>query len=133
MSDDLTIQVLAQNSDNVQKLFDLITRVDERVKNIQDNQAELSGQIKEIVIDYHELLERIITLEAKHGKLVQEEIIKYTDKVADIDKRILGLEHSSRSNEGRWNRVFSFLIQLIWVVLAAWVLFKLNLNPPPIP
>jgi len=133
MSDDLALQVLSQTSDSVQKLFDLITRVDERVKSIQDNQVELNFQIKEIVVDYQELLERIINLEAKNGRLIQDEVVKYTDKVGEIEKRIITLEQTSRSHESRWNSIFGLFVQLIWVVLAAWVLFKLNLNAPSIP
>ena len=133
MSDNLTVKVLSQTSDNIQRLFDLTTRIDERVKIIQDSQEETNARVKEVVDDYHQLLTRIITMEANSGRALHQESSKYFDQMSEIDKRINALEHANKGSENRWNRVFTFAIQLIWVVLASWVLYKLQLSPPNLP
>ena len=133
MSENLTVKVLSQTSENIQRLFDLTTRIDERVKMIQTTQEETNNKIKEVVNDYNELLERMITIEVNGNRTVQGEMNRYYEQLSNIDKRINMLEHANTGSENRWNRIFSFVIQLIWVVLASWVLYKLQLNPPNLP
>ncbi len=133
MSENLTVKVLSQTSENIQRLFDLTTRIDERVKMIQATQEETNDKIKEVVHDYNELLARMITIEVNGSKNVQGEVNKYYEQLSNIDKRINILEHANKGSENRWNRIFNFVIQLIWVVLASWVLYKLQLSPPNLP
>lgn len=133
MNDSLTVKVLSQTSDNIQKLFDLTTRIDERVKMIQEGQEETNVQVKEIVTDNHQLLTRIITVEANSNKNAHIDLAKYFDQMSNIDKRINALEHANKGSENRWNKIFTFSIQLIWVVIASWVLYKLQLSPPNLP
>jgi chromosome segregation ATPase len=132
MRDELTVKVLSQTSENIQKLFDLTTRIDERVKIIQSNQEEINHRVRECTDDYKEILERTVKLEATCGMKLNEENTN-SDQIVGIDKRIVHLEHNSQGAENRWNRIFTFAIQLVWVVLASWVLYKLHLNPPNLP
>lgn len=149
--EDISVQILAQTSENIQKLFDLSIRIDERVKLIQANQDDFDHRIENIIKEENEIFRRLILLESKNGSAIKEvvaslsdELGKQKDKLAEIerrftgtdsasDKRLSALEISNRGSDNRWEKITSFVIQLVWIVLAAWVLTHLNLNPPPVP
>jgi len=134
---DISTQILSQTSDNIQKLFDLSTRIDERIKSIQTKQDELDKRIESVIDDHNILMQRFAVIESKslapsiaslRNKLSEQE-----KEVNRIDRRLIDIEHTTMTNQDRWGKISSFVIQLIWIVIASWVLFKLNLNAPPVP
>lgn len=130
MSEEITSQVLEQTSKNIQKLFDLSTRIDERVKTIQERQEALDERIEKVVQKNSELMQKIAVLESKQGEFGLDEFKK---EIVVIDKRLASVEDASDQTQARWNRLLTFIIQLVWVILAAWMLLKLNLQAPDIP
>lgn len=133
MSDDISVQILAQSSENIQKLFDLSTRIDERVKVIQTNQANLENRIESLFGSHNIAMQKIVVLESRDVKFLDSKISECEKEISSIDKRLSGVESSSGQNQDRWNKIMSFVIQLVWVILAAWLLMKLNIQAPAVP
>ena len=133
MSDDISVQILAQSSENIQKLFDLSTRIDERVKTIQTNQANLENRIESLFGSHNIAMQKIVVLESRDVKFLDSKISECEKEISSIDKRLSGVESSSGQNQDRWNKIMSFVIQLVWVILAAWLLMKLNIQAPAVP
>jgi hypothetical protein len=133
MREDLQMQILTQASENIQKLFELSTRIDERVKAIQTKQVEQDTRLETLSRLYNDTIQRIVVLESRNNTAVYTEVASHGDKLNDIDKRLMALEHTSKGNEGRWATIWGFAIQLCWIVIAAFVLYKLGLNPPSVP
>lgn len=106
------------------------SRLDERIKIIQQQQSDLEERIEETLHEHNEILQKTAVIEArleiKNGKRIAEYIL-------DLDQRINAIELASCRNKDRWNQMMNFIVQLAWVVLAAWVLTKLNLQPPSLP
>jgi len=139
MPDDITLQIFAQTSDNVSKLFDLATRIDERVKLIQAKQEDLEERWDAAMKIREEVQQKLAILESKQGGddqlHVNVEICQRNcqKSLFDLDKRVTTVEAASGRYQDRWNKVTTFVIQLIWVLLAAWLLLKLNLQAPAVP
>ena len=133
MKDDLFVQLLAQTSESIQKLFDLSTRIDERVKFIQSKQADVDGRLTGVVTNHLEVIQRLAVAESRLEALDVDAVEDLEKIVHTLDRRIISLEQTSKGHEHRWNAIFQFAVQLIWITLAAYVLYKLNLNPPPVP
>lgn len=137
MPDDISIQILSQTSENIQKLFDLSTRIDERVKSIQAKQEELDKRIDSVITDHNVLMQRFAVMESQSLSpaiaSLEKKLAENEKEVDAIDRRLISVEHATSTNQDRWGKISSFVIQLIWIVIAAWVLFKLNLNAPPVP
>lgn len=133
MKDDISAQLLSQTSDNIQRLFDLTTRIDERVKSIQAKQSDMDGRLSSVMSNHHELVQRLAVAESKLNTPIHEEVDALRRAFIEIEKRLISLEQTSTGHEKRWNGVFQFVVQLVWITLAAYVLYKLNLNPPPVP
>ena len=139
MADDITVQILSQTSENIQKLFDLSTRIDERVKAIRDKQDDLDDRLSEISKTHHEVMQKIAVLEYKDGGIgavsvkldeVQKEV---KNELIEIDKRLALVESKTNTSQDRWNKIFTFAIQIIWVILAAYLLMKLGIQAPNVP
>jgi predicted nuclease with TOPRIM domain len=133
MPEDISVQILSQTSDNIQKLFELSTRIDERVKEIQKKQTGLHERLESVIEGHQEVLQKVAVLESKDASAIQEDVDECRKELVDLEKRLIVVEGTSDRSKDRWNKVFTFVIQLVWVLLAAWLLMKLNIQPPSVP
>jgi predicted RNase H-like nuclease (RuvC/YqgF family) len=135
MPDEFSVKLLGQTTDNIQKLFDLSTRIDERVKSLQMHQKELEGRVEELSKRHLELIQKCAILEThRMGDTENNKKLNEVEHDVDaMDKKIVLLETARDQSSDRWNRIATFVIQLIWVILAAYLLTKLNLQPPAVP
>lgn len=109
MSDDISVQILAQN------------------------QANLENRIESLFGSHNIAMQKIVVLESRDVKFLDSKISECEKEISSIDKRLTGVESSSGQNQDRWNKIMSFVIQLVWVILAAWLLMKLNIQAPAVP
>lgn len=116
--------------ENVIKLTDMLPRIDERCKINIDGIHEVKEQIRNVNDVVNELNQKIAVV---YSNRPEKELAELSSAVVELDKRITKLEDSSGKSKDRWNQISVFVIQLAWVVLAAWVLTKLNLQSPAIP
>jgi len=49
-----------------------------------------------------------------------------------LDNKICNLEENKNNNKEKWNIALSFIVQLIWVILAGYVLTRLGINMGPL-
>lgn len=125
MAEDTSFQLISQLNESVQKLFDLTNRIDEREKIINDKQKKLEEKI-----DHHN--QKIIEVFNKVGTL--ETFIEQNNllekKIKELESQISKVEANQGVHNENWKNIANFLIQIVWVILAAYVLTKLNLAPP---
>jgi uncharacterized protein (DUF3084 family) len=133
MTEDISAQVLSQTSNSIQKLFELSTRIDERVKNIQTKQGEVDEKLEELMNLNNHFVQRLIVVEQRNGNAVKLKIEEMVKDLIEFDKRLAAIEQTSKKQENRWNGAFDFFFKMIWIVLTAWILYKLNLQPPLTP
>lgn len=139
MAEDISVQILSQTSDNIQKLFDLSTRIDERVKAIQSKQEDLDERIADVIKAHGEIMQRLAVLESTRGGAdtiaakLDECQKQFHHELVEIDKRLIQVEGKTNTSQDRWNKIFTFVIQIIWVILAAYLLMKLGLQAPAVP
>lgn len=137
MPEDITAQMLSQTAESLQKLYDLSTRIDERVKSIQADQKELESAIDSIKASHAQIMQKVAVLESKDVGTLAIRLDQCQDQVKrelnELEKRLITVEAASGQNKDRWNRIFTFVIQIIWVLLAAWLLMKLGIQAPAVP
>lgn len=130
---DISVQILSQTSENIQKLFDLSIRIDERVKLIQDTQDTFEDRLDNMMKSNNELMQKIAVLETKNGTSLKGDVDECHRTLRDIDKRLTAVESVSKGFENKWQELVKFVVQLVWIILAAWALYKFGLNSPPVP
>lgn len=116
------------SDETLRKLSDLTTRMDERIKSIQIKEEELNKKNESINQKYIEMFQKIVNIEVNQSSLMENLL-----KINEIDKRLSKLEEINGAQNERWRNIANFLLQLIWVILAAYLLAKLNLQPPELP
>ena len=116
-----------------QKLYDLVARIDERLKLMQTKQEDLKEQINLLQESYNEIMQRIVLLESKNGDTFGEKLEDIKQEVNKIDKRLIFVENLSSQFSTKWEKITNFVIQILWVILAAYFLMKLGLSYPPNP
>jgi hypothetical protein len=107
--------------------------IDERVKAIQYNQVNIENKIESLFDAHHIAMQRIVVLESKDLKYLDAKLTECEKEITTIDKRLMSVESSAGQSQDRWNKIMTFVIQLVWVILAAWLLMKLNLQSPAVP
>lgn len=119
-------QFIAQVSESIKDLHDLTTRVDERVKHLIERQSDMEQKMNRI----DEISERVAVLEAKAGAVdsMGSNIASIKQTNAMDDKRLTALETSNVTLQGRWSKITNFVLQLIWAVVACYVIYKLGLS-----
>ncbi len=135
MPEDISVQILTQTSENIQKLFELGTRIDERVKSIQTRQEQIDKRIDGMIEQQNLIMQKVAVLEAKGDDVdhAEQTIRGVQSNLVDMDKRVSAVEDKHIAHADRWNKIASFIIQLVWVVLAAYLLTKLHLQAPSVP
>lgn len=134
MPEEISVQVLSQTSENIQKLFDLSTRIDERVKSVQAKQEDLDKRIEEVIQRQIEVAQKVAILEHERvNSSLQRKLEDCEDQVTELDKRMARVESDAGRSSERWKGIASFVVQLIWVILAAYLLTKMNLQAPAVP
>jgi len=125
---------------SIKAVFDLTARVDERVKMLIEKQNQIDTKIEGLSIHHTDLVTKVGILESRNEKEFKEQIARFEDSVKEaentlkeIDQRLYHVEKSSHTSENRWKSVYTFIRDTAWVLLVCYLLYKLNLNLPPIP
>lgn len=128
--EDLPTKLLSQATDNIQKLFDITTRIDEKVKSTIEYSINLEIKIQKIT-------EVIALLKEANAVLNFQDIPKNLENIetiiAQMQNKISHIEKTSEGFKSKWDTAVKFLVQIIWLVVGAWILFKLGLGPPNLP
>ena len=128
MTKDFDANLTNQNLDNVRQAYDLACRMDERIKLVENTEEQLNKKLENQIEKQIELIKKIAIIESH-----QTDILKLHQEIASLDRRLAKIEIDHGNHSERWKAVGSFIIQLIWVILAAYLLTKLNLQSPGIP
>ncbi len=115
--------------DSIKLLNDLATRLDERVKTLGLDKDELHEEVDALANLVNSTKERIAIVERNDDAL---NMLKKDTQ--DHHTRIIILEASAAQSEGRWQKITSFVIQIIYAVVTCYLLWKLelgNISTPP--
>jgi tRNA nucleotidyltransferase/poly(A) polymerase len=124
-----------QTHDELQNMLTMLSRIDERVGIFIDKQKESEIRLNDHIENCparNQLLElankvAIMELEVK-------KIGSLGDKIINLDIEQKQQNINIKHQEKKWNGVGSFAFQtilnLLWVVLAALILYWIGLSPP---
>jgi uncharacterized protein YdcH (DUF465 family) len=120
----------------IKSILDLTARIDERVLNMTKKQEILEQKLDILFAKQNELDSRVKILESKDNKSIQEEVAEIKESLlslSDYNSRLKIVELSFSRQENWWKTILNFAMQLAWVVMAAYVLYKLGLQVPQTP
>ena len=120
-----------QVTESIKSVYELTTRVDERQQLMMSKVEQLENKLDNQFKEYKDLDGRVRVIESKGNGPV--DLVQVREELHKQNVRLQALEISTKGQEGRWRNIFSFVTNLIWVILAAYILFKLGIQAPDIP
>lgn len=118
-------------SESVKSLFELTTRVDERVEMLMNRQEASQMKMDTQLEKMTDLLGRVKVLESTTNQ--GTDIIDLKAQLHNIELRVQSMEITSGKQEGRWKTIVTFGVQLVWVIVAAYLLYRLGIQAPAVP
>jgi predicted nucleic acid-binding Zn-ribbon protein len=125
---------------SIKAMFDVTARIDERVKMLVEKQHEVERRLDGISTSQMTLTTKVGILENRNGKDLKDQIARVDssvegarDEIKQMQMRLITVEKSATSSEHKWKSIFDFIYKAVWVILVCYLLFKLNLTPPPLP
>lgn len=85
--------------------------------------SDLESEMKELVIQRQDLDARMRVLEAEDMVRLRQDFYRLESKMSSFES-----DHDNRKEN--WRMVLNFVVQLLWVSMAAWLLTKLGLQAP---
>lgn len=95
----------------------------DRLRSLSKRISELDRQFRSLEAMGHDLEARMRVLESADMEKFKQDLYKLESKMNSFES-----DHDDRKEN--WRMVINFVIQLIWVSMAAWLLTKLGLQAP---
>lgn len=145
--------------EEIKQIISITSRVDERVKMIVDSQNQIGKRLEHFIDEHNELASKVYVIEAKNGSKAYElinklddrldilaskveiieligskkhtgEISEHEDALIDMLHRVKDLEEHKSNISEKVKTVFNHIMQGIFFIAIAYILYKLGLNPP---
>lgn len=97
---------------------DGLEAVRERIKSLQESLDEVKGRIKDVD-------KRMRSLESDEVSQIRKSIYRLQNEVDTFKSERAGTKE-------KWGIAMNFVVQLIWVVIAAYTLHKLGIDMGPL-
>lgn len=134
------VELINQFTESTQSIFELTSRMDERIKIIMEQQSSAEKKFTQFIELQHEMISRVIVLESKNGHKIEKEMEKIERQIEKIEEKMKNIENDtqvlkmhSQSNMTIWKQIGDFVVKIIWVVVACWLVLKLGLSNLPLP
>jgi len=143
-------QSFASVSDAIQTVFDLTSRIDERVKMLITHQNEIDLRLEKLLDMHQQILHRITAIESKNLNAIEDDLQNLNEKVAilenddcrgeiqELKTKIHSFDLKQEnitlrigSHDGRWNKIFDSIWKFALMLIAGFILYKLGFQSPP--
>ena len=137
-------------TESIQLIFDLTSRIDERVNMLIEKQKKIEEQIEKALEIQQTIINRLSILESKDLHHIQDDFHKLSEKVAVIVNEntyedIVDLRNRTQSvevkleninmrvghHDNRWGQIFDAVWKVALMCIAGYILFKLGIQAPP--
>lgn len=146
----LAEQFFSQVSESIQLVFDLTSRIDERVKMLIEKQNELDAKMTRFSESVQLISNRLTILESKDYPSLKEDLSKIRENIAaisltgedveDLEDKVHNLEVKLEmislklgTHDNRWFLMFDTVWKMALMLVAGYILYKLGLQAPPVP
>lgn len=129
-------QFFGQVSESIQLVFDLTSRIDERVKMLIQKQTDLEGKFDRLLDSHQIQMSRLSILEHNSGQNDSKKdhentkIEELKTKMQNIEIKMEMAALKSGASDSRWLQIFDAFWKIVLMVTAGYILYKLGLPTP---
>ena len=121
-------QFYKEVSDSIKLVFDLTSRIDERVKHLVEQHSDSNQRIERLVERQEDIFSRISVLENKNGNGYKEDIIELKKNVHIMEIKMSSLELQTNQHENKWQKIIDFVFKVSVAVVVAIIVWKIGLK-----
>lgn len=132
-------QFYGQVSESIKMVFDLTSRIDERVKMLMEGQNDIESRINKLIEtnqkttsdikdEINDISEKVAIMENYE---LADEIEKAQNKMHLMEIRLENLDHRIGSHDKSWSKIFDTIWKLALMLIAGFILYKLGIQAPP--
>ena len=126
MADEYYTQV----SESIKSVFELTTRVDERVQHIMKTQGDLENKLDTNIEQHRELGTRVSVLESKNGAAIAAHVEAMSKGIHALEMRMQKIESDNKRQAGRWKTGLNFGMNILLYILVGYLLWQMGLPTP---
>jgi uncharacterized protein Yka (UPF0111/DUF47 family) len=120
-------------SDSLKMVFDITSRIDERMKALVEHNSETKERIEKLFDQQSILLNRVIILENKNGIQaihdLKNDFTALEKQIDDLSERLIHIEKEITQHANKWTTLFDFGFKLAVMIVGGIILWKLGLKP----
>jgi len=120
---DISEQFFTQVSESIKSVFNLTSRIDERVKMIHEKQQEMDKKFSGLIESQGTLNSRVSVLESTSDT---EEIQNLEKTVHNMEIMLKEIELKSAGTRHRWDTAADFGLKILWAIVAAAAIYYLG-------
>jgi hypothetical protein len=79
-----------------------------------------------------ELKERTRDIEKRMRSMEKEDLDQIRNSVYKLENHVSNFKSTTDSHKERWSMALNFIVQLVWVIMASYVLTKLGIGMGPV-
>lgn len=117
--------------------LELLSRLDERVKNLTSSQKKIEEQLAKSSKAHASLANKISSLESDL-EIVSSQITDFENQeldeaIAEIKIKLQSIEMRVGNNDSRWFLLFDSVWKVVLMLIASYILYKLGWQAPTAP
>ncbi len=115
-----------QVAESIRSLFELTSRIDERVNNIIENHKRFEATFKTISDNQLTFLQRVTALEATNGHDLKKVIEELNERIRRLEIQVQAIEFIAKGSQTKWDRSIEYGMKILVALAAAILAFKLT-------
>lgn len=123
-------------SESIKLIFDLTSRIDERVKFLVHQQENDNERTDKLVSKVDDIAIRVFLLEKKMSNGMASDLENLKKEVDSLRVKFVALDIYTNINTGKWGNVGSFIVKVVISAIgvlfttgAGLLMWKLGINP----
>jgi chromosome segregation ATPase len=106
------------------------TRVKDLINSLRETDAKIADRLKGLAKEIKELSSLKHEFEARMRVVESRDFEEMRQSIYGIEGRMKSFEAQHDDSKEKWRTALNFVVQLLWVSMAAWLLTKLGLQGP---
>jgi len=120
-------------NDSLKLVFDITSRIDERMKILIENNIESKSKIEKLYEQQMTLLNRVVVVENKNSSQfisnLENDINIIEGKIEHLSEMLINVKNEINQNNNKWATIIDFIFKVGVVVTGSIILWKLGLKP----
>lgn len=132
MTKDINENFYKEVSDSLKLVFDLTSRIDERMKIVIAGNTETKEKIEKLASQYNDILTRVSLLENRNTNReideLKADIKTFSDDMDSINIKVIEMEKDLKSHSYKWSNLVDFVFKIAVIVIGGVILWKLGVK-----